>query len=135
MLSNSQQNVVHNLKAGGVTFGVGSPITVAAAQPANQASRRSVTLIVVGADVEREAVFGQFRGDTDEPVKRQFLSHHTVYDLGTFGASRILLAQVGPGTETPDSAGHAAAELIDKLRPDHLVLTGICYGLREEGKD
>ena len=90
------------------------------------------TLLLVATDVERIAVMQRVSANTDIRYSLRRLRYHTVYELGRIGGTEIMLAQVGPGTVTLDAAGVAAAALVDELGPDHLILTGICYGLRDD---
>lgn len=92
------------------------------------------TLIIVAADVERAAVRAEVHAlNRTEPVP-MVLGEETVLHLGTVGGTELLLAQVGQGTVTPDSAGPAAAALIDEARPAHVLLAGICYGFKDDDR-
>jgi len=104
------------------------PLAPAAGSAAKELSR---TLIVVVPDVERTAVLEQVRALTGTAPVRRHLPLHTVYELGRISATEVMLAQVGQGTVRPDSGAAAVTELISELRPDHILLTGICYGLKE----
>ncbi|WP_281398402.1 5'-methylthioadenosine/S-adenosylhomocysteine nucleosidase family protein [Nonomuraea jabiensis] len=59
------------------------------------------------------------------------MEHHTTFDLGLVRRARVLLAQTRTAAVDPGGAQLTAKSLIDRLRPDYLLLTGICYGLRE----
>ncbi|GAA4734046.1 5'-methylthioadenosine/S-adenosylhomocysteine nucleosidase family protein [Phytohabitans rumicis] len=94
-------------------------------------NRRSRVLLLVATASEREAVFAAAKAVTgSEPTKR-FLPHHTVYELGLIGDAEVLLAQTQPGAVGPGAAAITASALISRLGPDFLVVTGICFGLRE----
>ncbi len=138
-----QRNTFTNLTAGAMTFGHHSPATghvvhtVPAAQPTgDMAEAVSSVLLVVVAHPEREAVLAAVQDVTGARWTRRFLPHHTIYELGRIGGTDVLLAQVAQGSVTPDSAGAGAGagELITALRPDHVILTGICYGLKDDDR-
>jgi nucleoside phosphorylase len=89
------------------------------------------TLILVTADVEREAVFASIRERIDvEPATDQTGSR-TIYTLGPLGGTMVLLAQA-PEQGTASAAGMlvTAQTVIAEQRPDFVILVGICYGLR-----
>src|SRR6185369_6915966 len=44
----------------------------------------------------------------------------------------VVLAQVDQGAVTPGSAGPAMPDLLRATRAAHVILTGICYGLKED---
>ncbi|WP_432832427.1 hypothetical protein [Dactylosporangium sp. CA-092794] len=97
-----------------------------------EAHRRTVVLILVATDVERFAVIeaaGRVNGATPQ---QRFLPQQVVFELGLIGGAEVLLAQSGQGAVSPTGAAITAASLIDNVRPDYLILTGICYGLRPD---
>ncbi len=112
--------------------GAADPSAGSAEEPVE--ARVSRTLVVVVADVERDAVLARVSGANGAVSQRRYLASHTVYELGPISATEVLLAQIGQGTVTPDSGAAAATELIQQLRPDHVILTGICYGLKEDNR-
>jgi nucleoside phosphorylase len=91
---------------------------------------RARVLILVAADVERDAVLSAAQRANRHPPNKQFVEHHTVFDLGVIGGAQVLLAQCGQGSISPDGSTLTAYSLIERLVPDYLILTGICYGLR-----
>ncbi|MEV6968583.1 hypothetical protein AB0M47_26050 [Hamadaea sp. NPDC051192] len=128
------------MNAGAVTFGDHSPAfgslreepvesVPTMKQPVRDKSR---ALLVVAADVERDATIKAITEHTGAALGRVYLEHHTVYELGQISRTDVTLAHVAQGTVTPDSAGPAAQELIDKIKPDFLILEGICYGLKDD---
>lgn len=88
-------------------------------------------LLVVVTDVERQAVLRNVAAITGTNYERDFTKPNTLYYLGRVSRTDTFLAQVGQGTVTPDAAGAAATELVQAATPDYLVLTGICYGLKD----
>jgi nucleoside phosphorylase len=92
----------------------------------------STVLIMVATPEERQAVIAAVTGVTKaEPVRRN-LRRQTAFELGVVSRARVLLAQTQPGTVAPGGAAFGAQSLIDQLNPDYLLVTGICYGLRED---
>jgi nucleoside phosphorylase len=93
------------------------------------ARQRSVVLMVVSTPVERAAVLAAVRAVTGkEPVRDS--RGYPVFQLGTLGNSNVVLAQTGPGSTGPVSAGASVPELIAQWKADYVISTGICFGLR-----
>ncbi|WP_127500685.1 hypothetical protein [Actinoplanes solisilvae] len=93
----------------------------------------TTVLILVAADVERRAFLAAARQTLGtQQITREFLPYHTVFHLGISGNARILMAQAEQGTESPGAMTLTAVDLIDQVKPDYLVLTGICFGLKED---
>jgi nucleoside phosphorylase len=89
-------------------------------------------LLMVATAAERDAVLSAVSAANDTRPERRFLKDHTVFDLGQVGNAQILLAQCEQGAVGPGAAAIAAASLITRLEPDFLILTGICFGLRQD---
>ncbi|MEV4416702.1 hypothetical protein [Catellatospora sp. NPDC049609] len=131
-MGGAQHNVIGNISAGAVTFGDHSPATAhgpAAAPPRGH----STVLLIVAADVERRAAVAAITTLTGTPPRPGRSRNQTWFTLGRVSATEVVIAQVGQGTETPDSA-IGVMELVDAVRPDAVILLGICYGLRDEGR-
>jgi nucleoside phosphorylase len=138
-MANHQTTSIGNITAGAVSTGNESPAfgILAGSSPGSATDstnqpRHSKVLLVVAADVELTAMAKAVKDINGASLTRTFTAHHTVYDLGRLSQTAVLLAQVGQGATTPDSAGASAPELIEALRPDFLILVGICYGMRED---
>ncbi|GIF62968.1 hypothetical protein Ais01nite_10030 [Asanoa ishikariensis] len=130
-----QHNKLEHVTAGAIGFGSGSTTgSVTVTQPARQGPRRDGgTLIVVVEAVEFNAVVDAVAAVNARPTfTPRFLRGQTVFELGIISRTELFLARVGPGGETPHSAGPSVAELIADLAPAHVILTGICYGLKED---
>ncbi|WP_173153825.1 5'-methylthioadenosine/S-adenosylhomocysteine nucleosidase family protein [Phytohabitans suffuscus] len=86
-------------------------------------------LVLVVLDIERDAVIqavAQAGGPDAEP---DTAGGHAIFRLGRLGKIEVILAQSTQGTVTPAAMMPTANRLIEKLRPDYVVLTGICFGL------
>jgi nucleoside phosphorylase len=94
--------------------------------------RQTQVLLMVATAAERDAVLTAVSAANDARPERRFLKDHTVFDLGQIGNAQILLAQCEQGAVGPGAAAIAAASLITGLEPDFLILTGICFGLRQD---
>jgi len=94
--------------------------------------RQTRVLLMVATAAERDAVLSAVSAVNDTRLERRFLKDHTVFDLGRIGNAQILLAQCEQGAVGPGAAAIAAASLITRLEPDFLILTGICFGLRQD---
>ncbi|GAA2477972.1 5'-methylthioadenosine/S-adenosylhomocysteine nucleosidase family protein [Winogradskya humida] len=88
------------------------------------------TLIMVATGDEYEAVVRAVGAVSDVTPRPIVLPHQVVTELGAVGRTKLMLAQVEPGTVSPGAASIAAAALVTTLDLDFLILTGICYGLR-----
>jgi nucleoside phosphorylase len=137
----NQSTTFNNANVGALTFGPNSPatgsVTLAPAPQPERAFGGAVpprTLIIVAAAVERAAVRAEIYALNHTDPSPLVLDEETVLRLGEVAGTEVLLAQVGQGTVTPDSAGHAASSLIRDVRPTQVFLTGICYGLNDEGR-
>ncbi len=89
-------------------------------------------LIVVVANVERDAVMQAVKAVNGHSFTRYMSTHHTVYSLGRVSRTEVLLSQIGPGAVTPDAASTASTALIADFQPDYVILVGICYGLKDD---
>jgi nucleoside phosphorylase len=98
--------------------------------------QRTRALILVVTDGERRAVAKAVQQRSGEPAITDQTGPRTAYLLGTLGNTELLLAQAGEqGTGTAAGMLVSAFRLIPHFRPDHVILTGICYGLRpDEGQ-
>jgi nucleoside phosphorylase len=91
----------------------------------------STVLIMVATPEEKQAVIEAVTGLTGTTPQRHNLGFHTAFELGIVSRARVLLAQTQPGSTNPGGAALTAQSLISQLNPDYLLLTGICFGLRE----
>ncbi|MEX5637673.1 hypothetical protein [Parafrankia sp. FMc2] len=92
---------------------------------------KSTVLILVAATVERRAVMRQVGARNGGPAARLIDGGlQSVRDLGVLSSCRVLLAQTEQGTVDPGGMTLAAADIVRQVRPDYVILTGICFGLR-----
>lgn len=92
---------------------------------------RSRVLILVVSPVERDAVFRSVGAVTGQVPVPSFADDRTIYALGRVSGADILLAQAGEqGGGTPAGMAFTAKAALAQARPDYVILTGICYGLR-----
>jgi len=98
--------------------------------------QRTRALILVVTEGERKAVAEAVQRRSGEPAVTDQTGSRTAYLLGTLGNTELLLAQAGEqGTGTAAGMLVSAFRLIPHFRPDYVILTGICYGLRpDEGQ-
>lgn len=95
--------------------------------------RRPLLLLFVVTDVEERAVLtaaGQVKPGLT--VSLDHRREHTVLRLGEFGSCDVILARSGAGPYSPRGLMLTADALIRDLRPDYVLLTGICFGLKED---
>ncbi|MFD9946798.1 hypothetical protein ACFWYW_17545 [Nonomuraea sp. NPDC059023] len=88
-------------------------------------------LLLVATSVEYEQVKAVVRAHTEHAPEVDFRGPHVVFNLGVVSKATILLARSEPGTTATAGAMLTAQTLIEDLRPDYVILTGICYGLRK----
>ena len=104
----------------------------AAGGPAEAPRERPVFLILVVTYEERDAVFSAVRRYAGPPKGEVVIGQFTVYRLGVVGGADILLAKASEqGTASAAAMLFCAREVVPRLRPDYVILTGICFGLRE----
>lgn len=103
------------------------------AEAIRNAAGHTVTLVLVANETERDAVIARVREATGgQRATRNFLTDHTVFDLGVLARSRVLLAQSEQGIEASRGMTLTASSLIRQCEPDYVILVGVCFGLREE---
>lgn len=86
-------------------------------------------LVLVVLDIERDAVIQAVAKAGGPGAQPDTASSHAIFRLGRLGRTEIILAQATQGTVTPAGMMLTANRLIEELRPDHVVLAGICFGL------
>jgi nucleoside phosphorylase len=90
-------------------------------------------LILVTNGVERDAVLEAFVRRTGRPAVLDQAGAHAVHRLGGVAGAQVVLAQSGEqGTSSVAGMYETARSVIDDHRPDYIILTGICYGLRRD---
>jgi len=97
---------------------------------------RSRVLILVVTETERDAVIAAVQANTGKPPAADSSGERTIYRLGIVAGTEIMLAQAGEqGTATAAGMIVVAEACIARARPNYVILTGICYGLRpDEGQ-
>jgi nucleoside phosphorylase len=90
---------------------------------------KTKVLIIVAAGVEHDAVRAAVAEANGTTPRAWHLDHHTVFRLGTVSAAEVLLAQSGQGSLGPGASTLTALSVLEQVRPDYLILTGIGYGL------
>lgn len=91
-------------------------------------------LILVVTEGERDAVLAAVNKRTGRPGVIKQGEGRTIYALGPVGGAELMLAQAGEqGTSAAAGMFVTAREAIGECRPDYVILTGICYGLRPDG--
>ncbi|MEV4254228.1 hypothetical protein AB0J52_13820 [Spirillospora sp. NPDC049652] len=91
-------------------------------------------LILVTTDTEREAVLTAAQeANNSQEIEPQHLKQSTVFPLGKLRNTVVTLAQFPvQGSRGLSSASDITRTLIDELDPDFVLLTGICFGLKEQ---
>ncbi|MEV4412061.1 hypothetical protein [Catellatospora sp. NPDC049609] len=93
---------------------------------------RSRLLILVVTPEERTAVIEAVAGVNGQGFTRQRAGSKTVLSLGFIGDVDFLLARSGQGSSPVTGSALTTAEVIDVVRPDYLIMIGICYGLEDQ---
>lgn len=99
------------------------------AERVSSVTTKTRVLIVVAADVEHDAVRAAVAAANGSVPRAWHLDHHTVFRLGTVSAAEVLLAQSGQGSLAPGASTLTTQSVLEQVRPDYLILTGIGYGL------
>lgn len=90
-------------------------------------------LILVVTPEERDAVLRSVRRHVRQDPAVSYDGRRTVHALGFVAGSEIFLAQaVKQGTASVNGMYETARLMIDQCRPDQVILTGICFGLRPD---
>jgi nucleoside phosphorylase len=99
-------------------------------------TEKARVLILVVTDGERQAVLEAVRGRVGQVAVLDQGGERTIYTLGSVANTELMLAQAAEqGTAAAAGMLITASEAIIRCRPDYVILTGICYGLRpEEGQ-
>jgi nucleoside phosphorylase len=93
---------------------------------------RTTVLLVVATPIEQQEMLAAAAEATGRAHRPRFHDEHVVFDLGHLGGADMLLARCEPGFVATGGSTLTVQRLIDRLDPDYLILTGICYGLREK---
>jgi nucleoside phosphorylase len=94
---------------------------------------RGRVLILVVTDEEREAVTAAVHRRDDRTTVPDNNAQRTMHILGTVAGTELLLIQASEqGTLGTGGMLVTAREAISQCRPDYVVLTGICFGLRRD---
>jgi nucleoside phosphorylase len=99
-------------------------------------SAQTSVLVLVVNGIERKAVMdavARHTGDSAHTTDR--VASQAIYRLGSVGPADIVLGQSEQGTVSPAGMTLTAKALIDNLKPDAVILTGICYGLNSRHYD
>jgi nucleoside phosphorylase len=93
-------------------------------------------LILVVTAVEREAVLHSVRARVGQDAVLDYAGPRTIYTLGSVAGTQLMLAQAAEqGNAAAAGMLGTASEVIGQCRPDYVILTGICFGLRpDEGQ-
>ena len=93
-------------------------------------------LILVVTPGERDAVLAAVRRHVGRPPVMDQADERTMYALGSVAGTELMLTQAGEqGTVTAAGMLLTARAAIGQCRPDYVILSGICFGLRpEEGQ-
>ncbi|MDQ7904212.1 hypothetical protein RB614_06705 [Phytohabitans sp. ZYX-F-186] len=86
-------------------------------------------LVLVVLDIEREAVIQAVAEAGGSGAQPDTAGGHAIFRLGRIEQVEVVLAQATQGTVTPAAMMLTANRLIERLRPDYVVLAGICFGL------
>jgi len=96
-------------------------------------SVRQVVLVLVVKANERNAVMEAVKAVNGKEPRKEFRGEDTVWNLGAVGGAQVLLGQgPEPGGAGPIGMTMFASRLMVTCDPDYVVLTGICYGLRDD---
>jgi nucleoside phosphorylase len=97
------------------------------------ATGQARVLMLVVTPGERDAVLGAVRERTGRATVCDQAGQLTIYTLGPVAGSELFLAQAAEqGTASAAGMFATARDAIGYCRPDYVILTGICYGLRPD---
>lgn len=103
------------------------------ARTKDEIGRRPCLAVFAVTDVEEDAVLAVARRlNPSHIIKPHHLSEHTVLRLGEFGSCDVVFARAGAGPYSARGLLATANSVIGELRPDYVMLTGICFGLKDD---
>jgi nucleoside phosphorylase len=102
----------------------------------SQVAATGRVLILVVTSEERDAVLRSVCKHVGQGPAVSCGGRRTVYALGSIAGTELLLAQAAEqGTASVNAMYETARSAIGQCRPDYVILTGICFGLRpDEGQ-
>jgi len=89
-------------------------------------------LLIVATKKERDAVLAVARENYGLSPYRQPRRPYVVFQLGTLAGTEVMLARAPGGLNTASGVTLVASSLIRQWRPDFMILTGTCFGLKPE---
>jgi nucleoside phosphorylase len=94
-------------------------------------NRRIRVLVLTVLDIERDAIISAVAAGNGRQAERDTLVGYPIFRLGRLGdhGTEVLLAQAAQGIVTPAAMMLTAERLIPAVRPDYVILAGICFGL------
>ncbi|MFC5637599.1 hypothetical protein [Streptomyces bullii] len=95
-------------------------------------SRRTRLLMLVVNDEERDAVLRVVEDVNHTRAVPVFMGRHTVFRLGCISEVDLHLVQCEQGSGGTRGAALVVSAVLDRLRPDFLVMVGVCWGLRPD---
>jgi nucleoside phosphorylase len=103
------------------------------AERVSAAAAAARVLILVVTDRERDAVLGAAHRLSGTPASTDTSGDRVVYSLGRVAGTEVMLARAGEqGAASAAGMPDTARAAIRHCRPDYVILTGICYGLRPD---
>ena len=93
--------------------------------------RSATVLVLVAAAVEWDAVIAALRQAGAARMELRFAGPESVLKFGSIGGVSVQLARCGQASVAPGGSTLTTQSLIEHLAPDYVILTGICYGLRD----
>ncbi len=103
------------------------------AERVSAAAGAARVLILVVTDRERDAVLGAAHRLTGTPASTDTSGDRVLYSLGRVAGTEVMLARAGEqGAASAAGMPDTARAAIRHCRPDYVILTGICYGLRPD---
>ena len=103
------------------------------AERISAAAAAARVLILVVTDRERDAVLGAAHRLSGIPASTDTSGDRVVYSLGRVAGTEVMLARAGEqGAASAAGMPGTARAAIRHCRPDYVILTGICYGLRPD---
>ena len=103
------------------------------AERISAAAAAARVLILVVTDRERDAVLGAAHRLSGTPASTDTSGDRVVYSLGRVAGTEVMLARAGEqGAASAAGMPGTARAAIRHCRPDYVILTGICYGLRPD---
>lgn len=88
-------------------------------------------LVVTANDTEARILREMLVSRFNRNFSREYIKDHTLHNFGDLDNLQLVHVQTEMGTEAPGAATLTLVDVVDAVKPEAVLLIGICAGLRE----